>query len=63
MESHKENVENKVTANIGPDLHLGCGAKGPLDSGKTRKVCADCGKVSEVTGDVLVCPECEGPLG
>lgn len=58
-----EDVENKVTQRPGPDMHLGCGAKGPLETGKTKKICADCGETVEVNGNVIICPKCEGPLG
>ena len=58
-----ENTENKVVKRPGPDMHLGCGAKGPLAAGKTKKICADCGETVEVNANVLICPSCEGPLG
>ncbi len=55
--------DQKIEKKIGPDLHLGCGGKRPLASGKAKKICADCGSSVEVDLNEMICPKCEGPLG
>lgn len=58
----EEEKTTKTTQGFGPDLHLGCGGA-PKAAGKVKKACADCGAISEVLADELICPKCEGPLG